>query len=215
MHEDGLDREEPVGDARPVRLIDGPPPDAARRSARDRARVPSGPTAEAETVRQAQDGDRDAFDLLYGRYVARVFALCLRMSGERVAAEQLTQDAFVKAWQRLRTFRGESAFSSWLHRLAVNVVLEDDRRERRRSARVAIVDEPEVFERPTAGPTEIRLDLERAIAALPAGARMVLVLHDIEGYKHAEIGAMLGIAIGTAKAQLHRARRLLREMIEP
>jgi RNA polymerase sigma-70 factor (ECF subfamily) len=99
--------------------------------------------------------------------------------------------------------------------LAVNVVLEDDRRERRRSARVAIVDEPEVFERPTAGPTEIRLDLERAIAALPAGARMVLVLHDIEGYKHAEIGAMLGIAIGTAKAQLHRARRLLREMIEP
>lgn len=158
-------------------------------------------------------GDHDAFDVLYTRYSGRVFALCLRMSGNRDAAERLTQDAFVRAWQRLGSFRGESAFSSWLHRLAVNVVLEDNRRERRRTARIAIVRDPEVIAGEATRPDELRLDLERAIASLPAGARTILVLHDIEGYKHEEIGAMLGIAVGTAKAQLHRARRLLREMM--
>lgn len=168
---------------------------------------------ELEIVRCAGMGDRDAFDVLYTRYSGRVFALCLRMSGNHEAAERLTQDAFVRAWQRLRSFRGESAFSSWLHRLAVNVVLEDGRRERRRTARIAIVRDPEVFASGTTRTDELRLDLERAIASLPPGARTILVLHDIEGYKHEEIGAMLGIAVGTAKAQLHRARRLLREMM--
>jgi RNA polymerase sigma-70 factor, ECF subfamily len=134
------------------------------------------------------------------------------MCGSRVDAERLTQDVFVRAWTRLSTFRGQSEFSSWLHRIAVNLVLEDGRASRRRTARVDNVEDPMAFERGQRDNTEVdtRMDLERAIAQLPPGARQALVLHDIEGYKHEEIGAMLGIAAGTVKAQLHRARKLLR-----
>ena len=137
------------------------------------------------------------------------------MCGSRVEAERLTQDVFVRAWTRLSTFRGQSEFSSWLHRIAVNLVLEDGRSSRRRSARVDNVEDPGVFERGQRDNVvdDTRMDLERAIAQLPPGARQALVLHDIEGYKHEEIGAMLGIAAGTVKAQLHRARRLLRESL--
>ena len=144
-----------------------------------------------------------------------MYAVCLRMCGSRVAAERLTQDVFVRVWSRLSTFRGQSEFSSWLHRIAVNLVLEDGRSSRRRTARVATVEDPTAFERGRRDNTEAdtRMDLERAIAQLPPGARQALVLHDIEGYKHDEIGAMLGIAAGTVKAQLHRARKLLRESL--
>lgn len=168
-----------------------------------------------ELVRRAQAGDAEAFDELYEQNVDRVFAVCLRMVASVPRAEELTQDTFVRAWQKLASFRGESAFSSWLHRLAVNVVLEDGRREQRREAHVMMVDDPARYDRAVgeASP-EIRLDLERAIAALPRGARTILVLFDIEGYRQDEIGAMLGIAVGTVKAQLHRARRLLRESLE-
>lgn len=168
-----------------------------------------------DLVCRAQAGERRAFDALYHRNVERVYAVCLRMSGEVAEAERLTQDTFVRAWQKLSSFRGESAFSSWLHRLAVNVVLQDGRSERRRRSRVEAVERPESL---TAAvrthDAELALDLERAIATLPRGARTVLVLHDIEGYKHEEIAAMLGTAVGTTKAQLHRARRLLRERLE-
>jgi RNA polymerase sigma-70 factor (ECF subfamily) len=136
------------------------------------------------------------------------------MAGSTARAEQLTQDAFVRAWCKLPTFRGESAFPSWLHRLAVNVVLEEVRRERRREMRVLPVAEPDGYGRAAgAGDADARMDLERAIARLPVRARAVLVLFDVEGYAQEEIAQMLGVAVGTVKAQLHRARGLLRTML--
>jgi RNA polymerase sigma-70 factor (ECF subfamily) len=165
----------------------------------------------ADFVTQAQAGDRGAFDTLYTEHVGHVYALCLRMTGDVERAETLTQDAFVRAWHALASFRGDSAFSSWLHRLTINVVLEDARRTRRRERRVQPVDAIERHDAPgQAGDPEARVDLERAIAELPDGARAVLVLYDIEGYRQEDIACMLGIAVGTVKAQLHRARRLLR-----
>ncbi|MCI0436301.1 MAG: sigma-70 family RNA polymerase sigma factor [Gemmatimonadetes bacterium] len=170
--------------------------------------------AEDGLVRRAQAGDRAAFDELYARHAGRVYALCLRMTADTAEAERLTQDAFVLAWRRLASFRGDSAFSSWLHRIAVNAVLEDGRRTRRRRARVDTVEDVACIERERDAPwIDERMDLERAIAGLPPGARAVLVLHDIEGYRHDEIAGLLGIATGTSKAQLHRARRLLRERL--
>ena len=168
-----------------------------------------------DLVRRAQDGDETAFRELYHEHAGRIYALCLRLTGDAGAAEERTQDAFVRAWERLATFRGESAFGTWLHRLTVNVVLMERRGSRRRERRVAPASDDPVFERAAAAPAGAdRLDLERAIALLPAGAREVFVLFDVEGYSHEEIAGMCGIAIGTSKAQLFRARRLLREMLE-
>ena len=168
-----------------------------------------------DLVRRAQDGDETAFRDLYREHAGRIYAVCLRLTGDAAAAEERTQDAFVRAWERLGTFRGESAFGTWLHRLAVNVVLMEQRGRRRRERRVAPASDDPVFERAAAVPAGAeRLDLERAIALLPAGARAVFVLFDVEGYSHEEIAGMCGIAVGTSKAQLFRARRLLREMLE-
>jgi RNA polymerase sigma-70 factor (ECF subfamily) len=165
-------------------------------------------------VDRARAGDRAAFDGLYAEHVGHVYAVCLRMTADAERADQLTQDAFVRAWRSLATFRGQSAFSSWLHRLAVNVVLEDERRTRRRERRVMIVADLELNDAPTrGGDADAGFDLERAIASLPEGARRALVLHDIEGYRHEDIAGMLGVAVGTVKAQLHRARRLMRERL--
>jgi RNA polymerase sigma-70 factor (ECF subfamily) len=139
----------------------------------------------------------------------------MRMSGSRQEAERLTQDVFVRAWTRLPTFRGDSEFSTWLHRITVNIVLEDGRATQRRTQRVENVEQPAALERPAPSGVDLdaRMDLERAIALLPPGARQALVLHDIEGYKHEEIARLLGVAVGTVKAQLHRARKLLRARI--
>jgi RNA polymerase sigma-70 factor, ECF subfamily len=170
-----------------------------------------------ELVRRAQGGDQAAFRELYRQHAGRIYALCLRLTGDRAQAEERTQDAFVRAWQGLRSFRGESAFSSWLHRLAVNVTLMEQRSSGRREHRVASVPDPEILEPQGRGsdtPVVLAIDLERAIAELPDGAREVFVLFDIEGYGHAEIAKMTGIAEGTSKAQLFRARRLLREKLE-
>ena len=169
-----------------------------------------------ELVRRAQQGDHDAFGQLYRLHAGRVYALCLRLAGDAVEAERLCQDAFVRAWQRLPGFRGESLFSSWLHRLVVNVVLADRRAAGRRGGREVAGTGTPAYEEGAGGErwTPERLDLERAIAALPPGARAVFVLFDIEGYGHEEIAEMTGIAPGTSKAQLHRARRLLREALE-
>lgn len=167
-----------------------------------------------ETVRRAQAGDSNAFRALYDEHAGRVFAICLRLAGDRGQAEELTQDVFVRVWERLETFRGESAFSTWLHRLAVNEVLGARRSAGRRERRVSTVEEPERLERAPRSPPSEGSDLEAAIARLPEGARTVFVLHDVEGFQHEEIGAMTGIAEGTSKAQLHRARRLLRENLE-
>ena len=169
----------------------------------------------ADLVRRAQRDDRIAFDALYSQHVGRVYAVCLRMCASRPEAERLTQDVFVKAWQNLKSFRGDSAFGSWLYRLAVNVVLQDSRTTRRRDAHITVLPEPEMFEnlRGAAAHDDDRMDLERAIASLPPGARQALVLHDIEGYKHEEIANMTGTTVGSVKAQLHRARRLMRERL--
>jgi RNA polymerase sigma-70 factor (ECF subfamily) len=125
------------------------------------------------------------------------------------------QDVFIRAWRRLETFRGDCAFSSWLHRLAVNTMLENARGDRRRIARVLPMDDTSRLEgaaRPSG--VDLRMDMENAIASLPKGARLAFVLHDVEGYQHQEIAEQLGVSVGTVKAQLHRARRLLRERLE-
>ena len=172
------------------------------------------PVAMTELVRKAQAGDSDAFAELYRAHVGKVHALCLRLAGDAHDASDLTQDVFIRAWESLGTFRGESALGSWLHRLAVNVFLGSRRAAGRRERRVFSVAEPGTLERGEEGGSPgARLDLDRAIARLPEGARTVFVLHDIEGYQHGEIAEMTGIASGTSKAQLFRARRLLREAL--
>jgi RNA polymerase sigma-70 factor (ECF subfamily) len=168
-----------------------------------------------QTVRRAQDGDPSAFRDLYESHVGRVFAVCLRLCASRTEAEEHTQDVFVRVWERLASFRGESAFSTWLHRLTVNEVLQARRSAGRRTSRVTLTDDDRMLElHGSVAPPGGSGDLEQAIAALPAGARAVFVLHDVEGYQHDEIARMSGIAVGTSKAQLHRARRLLREALE-
>jgi RNA polymerase sigma-70 factor (ECF subfamily) len=163
----------------------------------------------------AASGDRLAFERLYRRHVDRVFTLCARMAGDRTRGEELTQDVFVRAWEKLHLFRGESSFGTWIHRLAVNVVLNARKSEGRRLSRVEDDGEGDGVDglvgRPAA-PGD-RMDLEAAIAKLPPGARRVFTLHDVEGYKHEEMAEMLGVTTGATKAQLHRARMLLREAL--
>lgn len=162
----------------------------------------------------AAGGDRRAFERIYRAHVGRVFALCVRMVGDAGAAEELTQDVFVRAWDKLALYRGDSALSTWLHRLAVNVVLNHRKSEGRRRGRES--DDPEILDGQPGrnAPAGMRLDLEQAIAGLPPGARRIFVLHDVEGFKHEEIAAQLGITTGGSKAQLHRARMLLREALD-
>ncbi|MBX7257444.1 MAG: sigma-70 family RNA polymerase sigma factor [Candidatus Hydrogenedentes bacterium] len=172
------------------------------------------PRDETLLVRRAQAGDVTAFEALYRAHVGRIHALCLRMTSDRATAEDLTQEAFIRAWQRLDSFRGDSAFYSWLYRLTVNVVLGDFRVKKRLAERVS--NSEDVSDLPLAAaerPAGLRMDLDQAIAALPPGAREIFVLHDVEGYKHEEIAEMTGLATGTSKAHLHRARRLLREQL--
>ena len=171
-----------------------------------------------DLVARAQAGDQKAFRELYRQHAGRVYALCLRLTGNASDADERTQDVFVRLWDKLRSFRGESAFSSWLHRLTVNVVLNERRTTGRREQRVMIADDPDSVVGAHAAPLRdvagLSIDLERAIGELPDGAREVFVLFDIEGYGHAEIAALVGIAEGTSKAQLFRARKLLREKLE-
>ncbi len=176
------------------------------------AELPAAPDA----VKRAQAGDVDAFEIIYRDHSARTYALCLRLvGGDTTDATELLQDVFIRAWRRLDTFRGDSAFSSWLHRLAVNTLLENARTDRRRTARVLpMEDTTRLPGAARAGGIELRMDMEKAIASLPKGARIAFVLHDVEGYQHQEIAAQLGVSVGTVKAQLHRARRLLRERLE-
>lgn len=166
-------------------------------------------------VALAASGDRRAFERLYRSHVNRVFAVCARMVNDRSQAEELTQDVFVRAWDKLSLFRGDAAFGTWLHRLAVNVVLNARKSEGRQRSRFdgdgdVIDDLPQGSAVSLPGAS---IDLEVAIARLPPGARRVFVLHDVEGYKHEEIAEMLGITSGGSKAQLHRARHLLRETL--
>ncbi len=169
---------------------------------------------EARLVLAAQGGDLLAFERLYRENERKVFGLCFRLSSDPALAEELTQEVFVRAWRKLGSFRGESAFSSWLYPLTVNVALSERRSRRRRDARIVATEDPASLERaPRAPAPEAGFDLDRAMAALPPGARSVFVLHDVEGRTHEEIARLLGLAAGTSKAQLFRARRLLREAL--
>lgn len=179
--------------------------------------------AERALVVRAQGGDVGAFEALYHQHAGRVYALALRLTGNRDGAGELTQDVFVTAWQRLTTFRGDAAFASWLHRIALNTMFMRARGDRRRIARIRPAsdteagDEDEVTSasgHASVVDVEQAVDLERAIASLPAGARRVFLLHDVLGYRHDEIARLTGLAAGTLRAQLHRARRLLMEALD-
>lgn len=179
------------------------------------AETAGGPGEDLDLARRIRAGDERAFDAFYEANVGRVYAVSLRLCGDESKARRLTQETFVRAWERLETYRGGSRLSSWLHRIAVNVALESGRRRTRwwrrlapEQAGLAIPDRA----RPRPG---LRIDLERAIAALPERAREALVLRDVEGHSYEEIATLMGVAIGTVKAQIHRARSLVREMLEP
>ena len=169
---------------------------------------------ERDLIRRTQERDAEAFESLYHGHVRRVYAVCLRMTANVTQAEDLTQKTFITLWEKIRLFRGESAFSSWLHRVAVNTVLTEIRSDKRRLQRVFATEDPSDFETPALAPGPgLQLDLEAAVAALPPQARMVFVLHDVEGWQHNEIAGQLGVATGTSKAQLPRARKLLQEAL--
>jgi len=163
-------------------------------------------------VQKARKSDRRAFESLYRLHVDRVYALCLRMTANVSEAEDCTQETFIQAWTRLDHFRGDSSFGTWLHRVAVNTVLGRMRKSRRERDRIRAVTEVAPVNE-TIGDTGGLEDLEKAMNELPSGARHVFVLHAVYGYSHDETGEMLGIASGTSKAQLHRARRLLAQQL--
>ena len=170
---------------------------------------------EENLIQSVRNGDHQAFEKIYRSYVNRIYALCLRLAGEKRKAEELTQDVFVRAWQKLHTFKGNSSFYTWLYRLALNQIISALRRENTYHSTEMPSAEWENAVNPQARfSLDVRMDLETAIQALPRGARMVLVLHDVEGYRHGEIADMLGISDGTSKAQLHRARKLIREVLK-
>jgi RNA polymerase sigma-70 factor (ECF subfamily) len=154
---------------------------------------------ELRIIEKAKQGDIGAFEKLYRSHVGRVYATCLRLSGDPERAEEITQDVFLRLWQKIRTFKGQSAFSSWLYRLTVHLVIDRMRWEQRRSKWERVSDDLESYPMP-----------ERDSAP---ETRIAFVLHDIEGYRHEEIAEMAGIAPGTSKAQLHRARKLLRKIL--
>jgi RNA polymerase sigma-70 factor (ECF subfamily) len=193
-----------------------------------------GPEDEQELVARAQNGDVEAFEVLYRAYSARVYALCLRLTSDRQAATELLQDAFVRVWERLGTYRGDAALGTWLHRLTVNSFLEGERKSMRREKRVELRElgdgatagavgsesgsfPPPPVAVPAAGDfsrsVDERMDLEAALPRLSDGMRRVFVLHDIHGYRHDEIAGMLGVAAATVRVQLFRARRQLMELL--
>jgi RNA polymerase sigma-70 factor, ECF subfamily len=165
-------------------------------------------------VRRAQGGDVDAFEAVYRAHASAIHALCRRMCGEDGEANELVQDVFVRAWERLPSFRGQSTLATWLHRLAVNVVLEKWRTKKRDALRM--IDDADglaIDAEPQQHDPDVLMDVEAAVTRLPAGARTVFVLHDIEGYSHDEIALMTGIAAGTSRTQLFRARRALARVL--
>ncbi len=178
--------------------------------------------SEAHAIELAKRGDAEAFEVLYQRHRRRVYSLCLRMTTNVALAEDLTQDSFMQVFRKIGTFRGEAAFSTWLHRMVVNIVLMHLRKKG-----LALVPLGDTFESEEAPIHELggedgrltrsvdRLDLTRAIGELPQGYRMIFLLHDVEGYEHNEIAAIVGCSIGNSKSQLHKARMRLRDLLKP
>ncbi|HTC63320.1 MAG TPA: sigma-70 family RNA polymerase sigma factor [Candidatus Saccharimonadales bacterium] len=179
---------------------------------------------EAEAIRLAQQGDASAFEHIYRLHSRRVYALCLRMVGNPAEAEDLTQDAFLQLFRKIGTFRGESAFSTWLHRLSVNVVLMKLRKKTLPETSLEESTDPEDEvngpRREIGAPDLLltgsidRVHLERAIEQLPPGYRQVFVLHDVQGFEHNEIAGLMDCSIGNSKSQLHKARMRLRELLQ-
>ena len=178
--------------------------------------------SEAEAIERAKQGDAEAFEALYNLHKRRVYSLCLRMTANTAAAEDLTQEAFLQLFRKIGTFRGESAFSTWLHRMSVNVVLMQLRKKG-----LPLVSLEETMETEEDAPRKElgaddprlagsvdRMQLQRSIASLPPGYRMIFLLHDVEGYEHNEIAGMVGCSIGNSKSQLHKARMKLREILK-
>jgi len=168
---------------------------------------------ESHWVERAKQADTAAFEKLYRRHVDKVYGLCLRMTGNAAEAEDCAQEAFIQAWTKLGKFRGDSSFATWIHRVAVNSVLGRMRKSRREQDRIRAVNEIAPA-RESIGDSGNLQDMEIAINELPSGARHVFVLHAVYGYSHDETGNMLGIAVGTSKAQLHRAKRLLSQQLK-
>jgi len=177
---------------------------------------------DAEAIERAKQGDAEAFEALYNLHKRRVYSLCLRMTANTAAAEDLTQEAFLQLFRKIGTFRGESAFSTWLHRMAVNVVLMQLRKkglpvvpleENIETEEETPRKEPGADDPRLAGSID-RMQLQRSIASLPPGYRMIFLLHDVEGYEHNEIAEMVGCSIGNSKSQLHKARMKLREILK-
>ena len=187
-------------------------------------RTETGELPEADAIRLAQQGDAAAFERLYQLHNRRVYSLCLRMVGNTAEAEDLTQEAFLQLFRKVSTFRGESAFSTWLHRLAVNVVLMKLRKKSGTESSLEQITEPDEDSggpRRDFGAPDLRLsgsidrvNLQRAIDQLPPGYRTVFVLHDVQGYEHNEIAGIMGCSIGNSKSQLHKARMRLRELLQ-
>ena len=169
--------------------------------------------SERADVALAAAGDQSAFERLYRLHAAKVHSLVRRMVASDTDADELTQDVFVRVWQRLSSYRGDAAFGTWLHRLAVNLVINWQRSASRSHRLFADDADVELTAAPHRSP-ESTMDLEDALVLLPAGARQVFVLHDVEGYRHEEIAGLLGVTTGTTKAQLHRARMLMRGHLE-
>jgi RNA polymerase sigma-70 factor, ECF subfamily len=178
--------------------------------------------SEADAIERAKQGDAEAFELLYDLHKRRVYSLCLRMTANTAEAEDLTQEAFLQLFRKIATFRGESAFSTWLHRMAVNVVLM---RLRKKGLPLVPLDDPIESEDeapkkelgaldPALAGSVDRMELQRAVEALPPGYRSIFVLHDVEGYEHNEIADLVGCSIGNSKSQLHKARMKLRELLK-
>jgi len=170
-------------------------------------------TDESALIEQAQRSNARAFEALYRLHIDKVYGICLRMTGNVSEAEDCAQEAFIQAWNKLERFRGDSAFSTWLHRIAVNSVLARMRKSKREQDRIMAVTESTPATVVTADTGDMR-DLSEAVDRLPQGARHVFVLHAVYGYSHDETGEMLGIAAGTSKAQLHRAKRLLAQQLK-
>ena len=180
--------------------------------------------SEAEAIERAKQGDAEAFQVLYDMHKRRVYSLCLRMTANTAEAEDLAQEAFLQLFRKIATFRGESAFSTWLHRLSVNVVLMH---LRKKGLPVVSLEETtqgsgeEDTPKKDFGAEDValagsidRLQLQKAVENLPPGYRTIFVLHDVEGYEHNEIATIVGCSIGTSKSQLHKARMKLRDLLK-
>jgi RNA polymerase sigma-70 factor (ECF subfamily) len=198
------------------------PRQAAPEQAGQRPLLPSPTPDEAKLLADAQAGDHLAFARIYSQHKRRIYSLCLRMVGNVAEAEDLTQEAFLQLHRKIATFRGDSAFSTWLHRLAINVVLMHLRKKNLSLVSLDEAMEPSPDEGPgrSFGAADLnlagsidRLALEHAVADLPAGYRLIFILHDIEGYEHNEIASMLDCSIGNSKSQLHKARLKLRDAL--